>query len=291
MKLSCLIIICLIVNSIESSAQQLIADSIAKRCRVKSVSWKGNDHIQKKFLNSYTEYYDTNGKITEYLDDFYDSSQTHIIQPNYRELFYYNSKDQLVKKQEIRHPYYIAKEDSTYTTETFMYDKHGRLMKSHSVFENSKHGYTITYSYKKHRKKERANYNVTISKYDNKGRVIEEKRKTYDGDIVKGDKIYYISKFHYDTIKMVDTTVFFKKNDSIKYITIHSYNDKRQLIKQTYYMLDINEKTPVPIHCDDAKYIYDNKGLLIKENGYPLISIHFDEHPIKGRYNYDYTFY
>jgi hypothetical protein len=130
---------------IKSKGQQMVADSIAKRLRVQTT-------IQKTFFSdnktpgyTYTEFYDTTGKMTQQLSL---NNHTNII--SIKKFFFYNNKGQLIKEKNIHFNYYGN--DSTVSTQNYSYNSTGQLSKN---FKGK-----IKYQ------------------YDNKGRVIESIEKT-----------------------------------------------------------------------------------------------------------------
>jgi hypothetical protein len=109
MKRYLIIIFCLVLNSVVTSAQisgpHIIPDTMAKRCHVKTA-------IQRKKYNKRISYvaetYDTAGRVTESTE--LDSNKTQL----FNELFYYNDKGQL----------YITRDGGL--ADTLFYNKHGQ---------------------------------------------------------------------------------------------------------------------------------------------------------------------
>jgi hypothetical protein len=115
--------ICLAINAQDA----ILADSIAKKLDIKIVLLKTFLEESKIPSMTYSEFYDTNGKLkcrTSFNNNF------NLIE--IKEYFIYNLSGQLIKKQDVS----FSRNDSSVSTQTYSYNNKGQLDKnSHGKIE------------------------------------------------------------------------------------------------------------------------------------------------------------
>jgi len=220
--------------------QLFVPDTTAKKLVVRTATKKTYFGESKTPSMTYTEFYDSNGKLTKRT-----SFNNHFNTMSISESFAYNDKGQLIEERSIHY----SQKDSTVSTQTYSYNSKGQL--------DSNFFGQINYKYdNKGRVVERIEKTAkpsnlkTVFSYDSLGQIISteeymynslQQKRTYTyndkGQIIKETSSYYYSKTSTPNSEYENSFTFNEKGlVTIEYQkqTITSSNDKSDNRTYTY---------------------------------------------------------